>query len=164
MSDRTARWLAWIPVGIFFLATGIGFALQFTSQKTISDLGFPFTTLISLIGCIWCVVGALIVSHHPRHPVGWIMLLALYSWGPAVLAFGYVTSVGVSSAGSAILFDLSLVFLAWSGEPFTLFAVTLLFLLFPTGRPLSLQWRAVAWIAAGAFVLSFPDSGTPITA
>lgn len=154
MKARTARWLAWALVGIFFLATGIGFALQFASHKTITDLGFPSITLISLVCGIWCIVGALIVSYHPRHPVGWIMLLALYSWAPVMLAFGYVAYDGISGAGSAILLDLSLVLLAWSGEPFTVFALTLLFLLYPTGRPLSRRWRLVAWIAAGALVLS----------
>jgi MFS family permease len=125
-----------------------------------------------LVVGLWGVIGAVIISHHPRHPVGWITLFALISLGPDRLAYGYASYSLISGAASPPLLNLALVWISWTGEPFALLAFTLLFLLFPTGRPLSRRWGKLAWVAAGAFIVllilsplapnALEDSGLPL--
>jgi hypothetical protein len=103
----------------------------------------------ALVGAAAAVPGALIAARRPRHPVGWLLLLAGV-W-LAVPAFGYEYAryafgvhPGALPGGDWWL---------WASRregAISDYALPFLLLLFPTGYLLSRRWRPVAWLAFAA--------------
>ena len=97
--------------------------------------------LFGLTFVAYAGVGALIVSRHTRHPVGWLFCgVGVVSAGQE-LAYTYASRPEKPGATAAAWLS------AW-GEPITV-AIVLLLLLFPTGRFASRGWR-LAGLAAVA--------------
>lgn len=97
--------------------------------------------------------GALIASHHPHNPIGWLLCgIGLENALAADLAQGY----GLRAAA-----------MGWPGGPLGEWIATwswlpqaipmvLTFLLFPDGRLLGRRWLIVVWVAAVGLVLAGP--------
>ncbi len=75
MNARIARWIAWSLVGIYFVLAGSGSFWMISTNTTPADIPFPIIlfVLVFIVVGIWPVIGARIVTHHPRHPVGWLL-------------------------------------------------------------------------------------------
>jgi two-component system NarL family sensor kinase len=152
MSARTARGIAWILVGIYFLLAGTGLFLMVLTGTTIGS--FPITLfIIAMIAVgIWPVIGALIVSHHPRHPVGWLLFAAFPVAAIDMFSIGYTSYATFSATGSPPVPAPILIWLNWSGAPFAILAFTMMNLIFPSGKFLSPRWRIAAWTCAGTLL------------
>jgi hypothetical protein len=110
------------------------------------DVGAPLFTLV------FVATGALIVLRQPRQPVGWCFIL-LGLFGDLFLAFanyglyGTVTTPGgLPAAGVAV----------WISHWFWAIpssVLPLMLLLFPNGRPPTVRWWPVAWLAVGGTLL-----------
>jgi hypothetical protein len=114
------------------------------SEEVWATHGWPLVTLATL-GC--ALMGALIVSRHPRHPVGWLLLVASLS-SISLAAEGYSTWVLDGSGPGPLVAGhvagwLSVLF----GAPLAIVAVVLLYLIAPNGRLPSPRWR---WVARAA--------------
>jgi hypothetical protein len=146
MSERTARSLAWALWAVSIL---LGIA---TVPLVIANRDAPIQ---SYYGTAWVevvfvlvflslpTVGALVVSRLPWNAVGWLLLVGGMSFGGSVLGNEYAvynmfTAPGTLPGASFVLWASS----TWVWTP-GLGAVAALFLLFPTGRPLSPRWRIV---------------------
>jgi len=149
--NRTYRWLAFFLVGLIVSLLTAGLALQVATESP--PYGVSWFAIISEAAIIFLfvAVGALIVSRHPRHPIGWIWIcLGLiaatdhFAWSYAY--YGFIEHPG-SLPGVGVL-------IVWMylqvRATFGLLFISLLLLLFPTGRPLTHRWGIVAWIALGA--------------
>jgi hypothetical protein len=93
-------------------------------------------------------IGALVASRQPRNAVGWFICAA-----PLLLAAGTLVERAYSSAlegGSPA--QLALWLANWTWVPALVPVLTLVPLLFPTGRPPTPRWRWVMWLAAGGGV------------
>jgi hypothetical protein len=100
------------------------------------------------------IVGALIVSRHPRHPVGWIFGAS----GVSVALSG--VSEAYAELGAAVPGSLPAVSLvnAISGMTFLVgffLPTSVGLLLFPDGRLPSPRWRPAIYAAVGGLVLQF---------
>ena len=121
------------------------------SADTLSQHAWPAVHLAALAST---VMGALIVSRYPRHPIGWLLvaggsatclslaLEAVSLWttdhhGPGSVATGRM--VGWLS----LLINAS----------FTITTLTAIFLIAPDGRLPSRRWRPVLWAAVAGFGL-----------
>ena len=126
------RPLAWVLVGLNIILIGVGLALQLISGYPM--FGVPmvvhFSESIALAG--FAVVGALIVSQHPGHLVGWFWLLMAVSFGGDHFAWGY-TAYGTTATPAALPgVSVSVFWLEALGRRSIGFlAFTLLLLLFP---------------------------------
>jgi hypothetical protein len=107
------------------------------------ELAFTVMTLVYL------GVGGLLASRLPRNPVGWLlcstgffMALTSITYGYAGRALDPASGVGPDLAVAAAWIT------SWTWVLPLLGAPTLLFLLFPDGRPTSPAWRPVVWITA----------------
>ncbi len=116
---------------------------------------------VSVLDVAWlvgfAVVGALVASHQPRNPIGW-MLGAIPACLMAIFVgesfyFHAARSDPVDPGGVAE-FGLWVANFAW--VPAVLLVLVALPLLFPTGRPPTPRWRIVGWAAvAGGVLLCF---------
>ena len=156
MKPRTARFVAWSLVALFFALVTVGLTLQFLTNTSYTNIAFPVLFIyIPLIG-IWPVVGALIISRQPRHPVGWLLSLGLLAAAFDMFFSGFVSYNIKVYAGTLPGMTIALLWLKWSGFPFATTAFTLMILLFPDGRPPSPFWRKVAWTAVGTLLFYLP--------
>jgi len=158
-STRNARWLAWIFAGLTIAMMGVGLAFQIITAAPF--LGAPFlvhfSEVIGLSG--FAVVGALMAARHPWHPIGWVWLLISFSFGRDHFAWGYAYYGYIAHPGSLPIPEIMIVLLYWLGRgTLGLFGLTLLLLLFPTGKPLSRRWSLLAWIAVGGVASGIPLS------
>ena len=151
---RKARAL-WVAA-VVLTAAAVGLYLLDVSVSTEDRDRLPLGALPAVVACVLAcaTVGALIAVRLPRHPVGWLFLglgvtlaavFALSGWADYAL----VAKRGSAAGGAAAAWMLSWLFLV----PLVT-APTLLFLLFPTGRPLSRRWGVLVWLAAGAALVS----------
>jgi hypothetical protein len=139
------QWFA-LPVVVLFLGGLGGLILLMPNDPSFQQ---DQAGSIALIGAFaaFDLVGALIIWRRPRNTLGWIMAAIglLAAWG--ALADTYADAAYYVAQRSDFLYLASVWVSLWYWYP--LLGLTLIFtpLLFPEGRPPSLRWRAVAWVA-----------------
>ena len=153
MTPRIARWLAWFLVAIYFILSATGVYLQALTNTTPGNIAIPllpYFFVVILVG-IWPIIGAKIISHHPRHPVGWLLFATFSMVAIVMFAIGYASYAASLAPDLLPLPGVILFWLKGPGLPTTIVALTLMYLLFPTGKLFSPRWQMVAWANIGAF-------------
>ena len=120
--------------------------------------GVVLVTIQAVGAAAFAVLGALVVSRHPRNPVGWLLVLVgfffVYIAASNELYLQVVLNGGATTGINA--------YVLWVANFAWLFALvpvfTFLPLLFPTGRPLTPRWRAVVWFSVVAITLALVGS------
>ena len=134
---RLLAWGLWLAiVGSFLGVVVTGAAAEDGEGSAIA-----YTVFVGM----FATVGALVASRRPRHPIGWILLLA----GTAYTVGG-LSVAQTEGGGSAPVLVQWLGTWVWMGGIGP--AATFGLLLFPDGRLPSPSWRAFAWFAAAAIV------------
>jgi two-component system, NarL family, sensor kinase len=103
----------------------------------------------ALVGAAVAVPGALIAARRPRHPVGWLLLLAgvwltVPAFGYEYARYTFEVRPGALPGGDWWL---------WASRregAMADYALPLFLLVFPTGYLLSRRWRPVAWLVFAA--------------
>lgn len=151
MGQRTARWLAWSLVVLYFVLATIGHTFMILLPN-IAPIGYGFPTAISLslAAAIASLAGAIISSRLPWNPIGWIFALLAIIWGIELLSEGYIYYGLDVYPGSLPGPEIALIWRSSEASRFAIVGLTLLFLWFPSGRPVSSRWGKVAWIVVGA--------------
>jgi signal transduction histidine kinase len=146
--------IAWCVVGLCLVAVGVDTAFTaahapLMSEQTWAGHGWPLLGLAGL-GC--ALMGALILSRHPGHRLGWLLCAgSLISVTMATEAYSVAVLSGDVS-GSAYWAHVSGWVSSLLGWPaFT--AVVLVFLLAPDGHLLSQRWRWVVWVTVAGLGL-----------
>ncbi len=140
-----------IPL-LFLLCLGFGIWVEYrlTGRISLSD------QIISIVFFTFSLLGALLISRRPDHPVGWILaaigLVVIFPAAESYTAF-------VLMSGNPL--NLLAILGVWANEVYWIPLIVLIFiylpLLFPDGRLPSRRWTIPAWIpgisAAGLAVL-----------
>jgi signal transduction histidine kinase len=113
------------------------------SQVTWAQHGWPLATLAT-VGA--AVMGALIISRHPRHPIGWLLEAAGISSVSLALEGYSIWVLDHDGPGATLLGHLAAWLSLLFGGPLAIAAVTLICLIAPDGRLMSPRWR---WPARG---------------
>jgi hypothetical protein len=146
LAHASAR-LAWAlcAVGVTLAVLGLVYgAWNYDSiDAFLGDLG-P----LAVLAVSFAVVGALIVSHRPRNPLGWIFCAVGLSGGLVTFGFGYGVYALLTAPGTVPGGPLAIWFGQWAWMPAAGLALTFVLLLFPDGRLPSRRWRPVAWLSA----------------
>jgi signal transduction histidine kinase len=145
MTTTTARWLA----GGLLLLTVAALALSAWFGVANRDLmnAFAFTPLL----LAFAVVGAIVASHRPGSPIGWLFLAEGLGFAAGVATDTFARYAIRSGAAPS-----SVAWADWIGAVLGElgFLFVLAVLLFPDGRLPSRRWRVVAWlIIAGEALL-----------
>jgi two-component system, NarL family, sensor kinase len=161
-SSRLDRPLSWLAVAAAVVAFGF-FAGTLVLRALIAGRGHDPADQVwsqALVGAAVAVPGALIAARRPRHPIGWLLLLAgvwltVPAFGYEYARYTFEVHPGALPGGDWWLWA-SRREGAMAGD----YALPFLLLLFPTGYLLSRRWRPVAWlvfaaITAGNVVYAF---------
>jgi hypothetical protein len=157
-SPKTPSRLAWILCSVCLLFYAIALLLLVLSRGQARPEPFaPFTgSLIDLLTSgVLPVIGAVIASHRPRNPIGWLLLIGAFTSSLASLGGEWAFRVLIVDPGSlpgggpALLMMQTM----WI---FNLSALPLVVLLFPDGALPSPRWRVVAAFALAPAAVGFP--------
>jgi hypothetical protein len=123
----------------------------------------------SLVAAAFATLGALVVSHRPRNPIGWLLVLIGVSFAAIDLSNQVYLRVSLPQEVTPSGLQPVLWVGTWAYLPAFVSAIIFLPLLFPTGTPPSPRWKVLAWFVVAAGTLAFigsafapgPLSGTP---
>src|ERR687889_436615 len=133
-------------VALFVLARSIQLPSTLEANVTVIDM------LTSMPVLAFPVVGALIASRRPRHPIGWILLAEGLLW----TFLGMIGTYGIYGLGrpGVVAFPVAVYALGqWLWVPAVGLLAIYLILLFPDGRLPSRRWRPLAWLSGVVIVL-----------
>ena len=148
--------LAWVLAGISAVCavadTLVVSAYQpLLSEATIAVHGWPLVNLAALGSA---VMGALVVSRYPRHPIGWLLSVIGITTSVSLLAESYsIWVVDEGGPGPGWAGDLAGWVAALLGGPVALSGLAVMFLLAPDGHFLSRRWRYVGAAAVLGLLL-----------
>ena len=149
MTGQRARRVAWLCFALTLVFIPLSTWMLTRPLRTPLTLQDTWSVVGSFIGALaFSIVGALILSRHPRHAIGWTFTLSGLATSLALVFAGYgelSDAPGWSLPAGDLVKHLAYVLL--QGGVFL--PLTLGLLLFPDGRLLSRRW----WPAAAAAVV-----------
>jgi hypothetical protein len=163
MSARVTAWLAWslcmlgvalaVASLILGLLNGRTLAEIFTSWSAGPAIGALATETVS-----FSVVGALIASHRPENPIGWIFLADGFCYGLVIAGDEYAVYALLTNPGALPLGAEASWLGQWVWAPGLGLSLVFLPLLFPDGHPPSPRWRPVGWLGGLSIGLAVVSS------
>jgi signal transduction histidine kinase len=150
MSERAIRVLGrsvWL-VSIVLVASGLALVMP---HHTLTIVNVPQDLGSAFIAVTFASVGGFLVDRRPRHAIAWLFLAIGLSQAFAVFALAGTTSIALG--GRSRWMDILAWTETWTWLPGFALIPTLLLQLFPTGRPLTRGWSALARITVLALAL-----------
>jgi hypothetical protein len=152
MDARAATRLAWSLCALSLTLTTLSFLLIALSLRQNVPIFFYWLEPAA-IAVGYSVIGAVIASRLPAHPIGWIccaigFMGAVEHFSGEYAVYALLAHPEVLLGGQAMLW-ISL--WAWI---FMFGLIVFLLFLFPTGQFPSRQWRTFAWLSAALFVMA----------
>ena len=150
MNARAAPWLAWslCPLCVALATASLILALLNGRTLAVIFLAWDGPTIATLLieTVSFSVIGALIASHRPENPIGWIFLAEGFCYGLLIAGDEYATYALLTNPGSLPLGAEASWLGQWIWAPGLGLSLVFLPLLFPDGHPPSPRWRPVAWL------------------
>src|SRR3982074_2402296 len=142
-SGSRARWLAWSRVALYLAFAGVSLALEFRFVGRVSLI--DIWSIAALFAC--GVIGALIVSTHRTHPIGWMFCGAAVSFGFSFFAREYAIQALVVAPGTLPFGQAMAWFGFWADMPGIAVVALFLPLLSPHGQLRSPRRKPAAYFA-----------------
>lgn len=155
MGYRSA-WLAW-PLCVLCVALAAStLVLAVLNSRSLGEI-FIDEGIVAIVtlAIAYSVVGALVASHRPGNPIGWIFCAAALFQGISISGWDYATYGLLTRPGSLPLAAEAAWLAQWIWAPGLGLILVFLPLLFPDGRPPSRRWRPVAWLGVLSIALNF---------
>ena len=151
MSARTAAWFAWAVCVLTLGVTVLSFLLIALSASMNTPAYF-FWLDLTVIAVGYSVIGAIIASRLPDHPIGWIccaigLIAAVDHFGGEYAVYGLLAQSENLVGGRVMLWLQGWFWMLFVG------LIVFLLLLFPNGQLPSRRWRPFAWLSVA--VISF---------
>ena len=147
MSRRLAAWLAWAVCALSLTLTALNFLL-IALNVSLNVPAYVFWPELTSIAVGYSVIGAIIASRLPNHPIGWIccaigLIAAVDHFAGEYAVFALLAQPHSLPGGRAMLWLQGWFWMLFVG------LIVFLLLLFPTGRLPSSRWRPFAWASVG---------------
>ena len=150
---RAGVWLVWAVSGLGVTLGVLAFVYGALNYDSLSAV-LTSVSLQALWAISFPLVGAVVATHRPRNPLGWIFLVIGVSTGLVVFGYEYASYVfRTAPPGTAPGGELAVWVAQWAWAPGLGLLLTFVPLLFPDGRLPSRRWRPVAWLSAIPIVL-----------
>jgi hypothetical protein len=158
MSRRAASYLAWSLCTLCVALAMASLILGLLNGRTLVEIFIAWSITFATLIVSFSVIGALIASHRPENPIGWIFLAVgccygLLSAGDEYAIYALLTNPGALALGAEA---------SWLGQwiwaPGLGLILVFLPLLFPEGHPPSPRWRPVGWLGGLSIVLAVVSS------
>ena len=145
----------WVIWGVLMAILALTGALSIANHGIGEDAWFYPLAITMILG--YSTVGAVVAARNPRNPIGWLMLgvggaFAIGGFCDEFARYVYVTQPGALPAGSVAVWVLNWIYAAM------MTCLTLLGLLFPTGRAAGPRWRFLVPAAIGFGVVAAVSS------
>jgi hypothetical protein len=171
MSRRAASYLAWSLCALCVALAVASLILALLNGRTLGEiflaLDGPSIATLPTEAVSFSVVGALIASHRPENPIGWIFLAEGFCYGLLSAADEYAIYALLTNPGALPLGAEASWLGQWIWAPGLGLSLVFLPLLFPDGHPPSHRWRPVAWlgglsiglIVVSSMIVLWPERG-----
>jgi hypothetical protein len=157
--SRRAGLLAWSLCALCVALAAASLILARLNGRTPGEIFVEEgIAMIATLTVAFSVVGALIASHRPANPIGWIFCAAALFQGLSNSGYEYATYALITRPGSLPLGAEASWLGQWIWAPGLGLILVFLPLLFPDGRPLSRRWRPVAWLGGLSIGLAVGSS------
>ena len=145
MSSRTAAWLAWSLCALSLVLTALCFLL-IALNLSLNTPAYFFWPELTVLAIGYSVIGAIIASRLPSHPIGWIccaigLIAAVDHFAGEYAVYALLARSETLLGGRAMLWLQGWFWMLFVG------LIVFLLLLFPTGRLPSSRWRPFAWVS-----------------
>ncbi|MDQ3792052.1 MAG: hypothetical protein M3341_05300 [Actinomycetota bacterium] len=157
--SRRAVWLAWSLCALCVALVAGSFVLALLNGRSPREILIDEGIFaVATLAVAFSVVGALIASHRPANPIGWIFCAAAVFQGVSICGYEYATYALLTRPGSLPLGAEAAWVAQWIWAPGLGLILVFLPLLFPDGRPPSRRWRWVAWLGGFSIGLAVVSS------
>jgi hypothetical protein len=158
MSRRAAYCLAWSLCALCVALAMASLILDLLNGRTLDEIFIAGSiTFASWIGS-FSVIGALIASHRPENPIGWIFLAVGFCYGLLSTADHYAIYALLTNPDALPLGAEASWLGKWIWAPGLGLILVFLPLLFPDGHPPSHRWRPVGWLGGLSIGLAVVSS------
>lgn len=157
---RSAHPVAVWSAVVSSIVLALGRVVLEVADPGVAGAGEPFgggpalAVVDALIIGFFAAVGLVVARKQPTNPVGWVLCLIPVALGLLLVSNHAYDSLAARDPDGAAAQHVAW-FASWVWIPFTLPALTVLPLYFPTGRLLTARWRAVPVLVAIAVPLLF---------
>jgi hypothetical protein len=143
-------WSAWTVAAVLFVA---GEALAILNRTQGNDGWSDTSWLFIALAFAFAFVGALVLSHHPGHAIGWLLYVVglFFELSFSATEYGLYT---LHTNPGALPFGREVATIAWIGGTAFFMMTTLLLLLFPDGKPIAPRLNLFIWLGIFASALA----------
>jgi signal transduction histidine kinase len=147
LSDQSRKQITRAVTFLVFVMIIAGLGMTAASLIAGGEIArlWSYINLFPLIAVVFSFLGLLILKHHPRHTVGWLIMIVGFTAGLNVLLGGYTDfdkDVLLGNSDKALNIANLLGHIIW--WPVLILPITLVLLYFPDGKLLAPRWRIVA--------------------
>jgi len=170
-STQGATVFAWSLCLLCLALAVASLILALLNDRTLGEIFLawdgPSTVTLATLIVSFSVVGALITSHRPENPIGWIFLAVGFLYGLLNAADEYAIYALLANPGAFPLGGEASWLVTWIWAPGLGLSLVFLPLLFPDGHPPSNHWRPVEWLGGlsiamtvvASMILLWPERG-----
>src|SRR5215218_4779397 len=168
MSRRAASsYLAWSLCTLCVALAVASLILGLFNGRTLVEIFIAWSITFATLIVSFSVVGALIASHRPENPIGWIFLAVGFFQGLLFAGDEYAIYALLTNPGALPLGAEASWLGQWIWAPGLGLILVFLPLLFPDGHLPSHRWRPVAWLGGlsiglavvSSMILLWPERG-----
>src|ERR687891_2775194 len=150
-SQRLPTWLAWALCALTLVLTALNFLL-IALNVSLNTPAYVFWPELTSLAVGYSVIGAIIASRLPNHPIGWIccaigLIAAVDHFAGEYSLYALLAQPHPLPGGRAMLWLQSWFWMLFIG------LIVFLLLLFPTGRLPSSRWRPFVWLSIAVILV-----------